>query len=260
MMLSTHHLSLKAQTHLLLDDISVTVNRHQTVGLLGPNGSGKSTLLRCLAGLARPDSGFVALEGVRLDTLGRRHIAQRLALVEQHAVTDVDLTIKDVAALGRTPHRGAFSHWQAIDQDALERALEYTGLTALQHRRWHSLSGGERQRAQIARALAQKPDVLLLDEPTNHLDIQHQLELLMLINTLPVTCVVSLHDLNFAAGYCDRLMVLDQGRLVAQGTPAQVLTPGLIHRTYQVNPRVVTSPAHGGLLIDYIPPERTVPQ
>ncbi|MCM2130615.1 ABC transporter ATP-binding protein [Larsenimonas rhizosphaerae] len=259
MMLSTHHLSLKAQAHLLLDDITLTVNRHQTVGLLGPNGSGKSTLLRCLAGLTRPDSGGVTMEGVRLDTLGRRHIAQRLSLVEQHAVTDVDLTIKEVAALGRIPHRGAFSHWQQVDQQALECALQHTGLTALQHRRWHSLSGGERQRTQIARALAQKPDILLLDEPTNHLDIQHQLELLTLINTLPVTCIVSLHDLNLAAGYCDQLIVLDQGQLIAQGTPGEVLTPELIKHTYRVNARVATSPAHGGLLIDYLPPDPVIP-
>nr|WP_249187573.1 ABC transporter ATP-binding protein [Nocardiopsis sp. MG754419] len=218
----------------VLDDVSLVPRPGETIGLLGPNGSGKSTLLRLLAGVLGPSSGVVTLDGLPLNRTGRRAVARRVATVQQHAHTQTELTVRDVVALGRIPHRRPWSTMTATDLEAVTAALERTGLTGHADQSWHTLSGGERQRAQIARALAQEPSELLLDEPTNHLDIQYQLDLLELVTGLPVTTVIALHDLNLAAMYCDRLVVLRDGRAIAEGTPAEVLTPELIGEVYRV--------------------------
>jgi iron complex transport system ATP-binding protein len=228
----------RAGGRLVVDGVTLAPRPGETVGLLGPNGSGKSTLLKLLAGVLGPSAGVVTLDGRPLDRVGRRAAARRIATVDQHAHTQNELTVRDVVALGRIPHRRPWSAASADDGRAVAAALERTGLTGLAGRSWHTLSGGERQRAQIARALAQEPRELLLDEPTNHLDIQHQLDLLELIAGLPVTTVVALHDLNLAALYCDRLLVLADGRAVAEGTPGEVLTPALIEQVYGVRAEV----------------------
>nr|WP_246852295.1 ABC transporter ATP-binding protein [Patulibacter sp. SYSU D01012] len=224
-----------------------------TVGLLGPNGSGKSSLLRLLSGVRRPTAGRVLLDGRDVQGLRRREIARRVAVVEQHATTEVDLTVREVVRLGRIPHRAAWDGESEDDRAAIALAVERTGLRDRLDQRWHTLSGGERQRVQIARALAQEPRELLLDEPTNHLDVRHQLDLLALVARLPVTSVVALHDLNLAAMFCDRLVVLADGRVVAAGTPTEVLTPELIADVYAVR-AVVTPDGPGGTpSVRYVP-------
>ncbi|MFC8089289.1 ABC transporter ATP-binding protein [Streptomyces sp. NPDC057301] len=228
----------------VVDGVTLTLTPGETVGLLGPNGSGKSTLLRLLAGVLAPTAGVVTLDGRPLPEVGRRATARRVAAVEQHAYTQTELTVRDVVALGRIPHRRAWTPPTAADTEAVTAALGRTGLTDRAAQSWHTLSGGERQRTQIARALAQEPRELLLDEPTNHLDIQHQLDLLALVANLPVTTVIALHDLNLAAMYCDRLLVLREGRAVAEGTPAEVLTPALIEQVYGVHAEVTDDPGH----------------
>lgn len=230
---------------IVVDDISVQVSPGSTLGLLGPNGSGKSSLLRLLAGLRRPLGGAVLLDGRDLSAWGRREIAQRIAFVEQQVATEVDLTVGEVVGLGRTPHRNVWGAVRDGDTVAVDRALDASGLAGLAHRRWHSLSGGERQRAQIARALAQEPSELLLDEPTNHLDIAHQFDLLGLVHQLPVTSVLALHDLNLAAAFCDQLLVLAAGTVVACGPPAQVLTEALVHDVYGIRCEVTQVDPHG---------------
>ncbi|MFE6486329.1 ABC transporter ATP-binding protein [Streptomyces sp. NPDC057757] len=237
---------------LILDGVSLTPEPGSTVGLLGPNGSGKSTLLRLLSGVLTPASGVVTLDGEPLAGLHRRDIAQRVAVVEQQSDTQVELTVLDVVRLGRTPHRRAWTPASADDEAAVRAALERTGLADRAHQSWHTLSGGERQRVQIARALAQEPRELLLDEPTNHLDIQHQLDLLTLITGLPVTTVVALHDLNLAAMYCDRLVVLREGRVVACGDPREVLTEELIAEVYGVRAAVTGSGPEGRPHVRYL--------
>ncbi|WP_280401357.1 ABC transporter ATP-binding protein [Nocardia carnea] len=234
MTLSGTHLSWSRGGNLVVDDIDIRPAPGRTVGLLGPNGSGKSSLLRLLAGVSRPDRGSVTLDGMPLHRLGRRPLARRVAMVSQHAHTEVDITVRDIVRLGRIPHRDMFGT-DSQEEQAVERALRATGLTGHAHRTWHTLSGGERQRAQIARALAQEPTELLLDEPTNHLDIAHQLEILDLITRLPITTVVALHDLNLAAMFCDYVLVLDHGRVAAHGTPAGTLTAELVHTVYGVH-------------------------
>ncbi|MFI5715927.1 ABC transporter ATP-binding protein [Nocardia sp. NPDC051750] len=237
MTLSAENVSWTRGGNLVVDDVDIRPRAGQTVGLLGPNGSGKSSLLRLLAGISRPDRGTVALDDTPLHRLGRRTLARRIAMVGQHAHTDVDITVRDIVRLGRIPHRDLFGT-DPQEDETLERVLHATGLTEHAHRTWHTLSGGERQRAQIARALAQEPTELLLDEPTNHLDIAHQLEILDLITRLPITTVVALHDLNLAAMFCDYVLVLDRGRVAAHGHPADTLTAELVHDVYGVRATV----------------------
>lgn len=236
---------------LVVDGVTVHPQPGQTVGLLGPNGSGKSSLLRVLHGLVKPTAGLVTLDGVDLASVGRRRIARSVASVTQHAETDVDITVRDIAWLGRIPHRTGLGGGTAADEAAVERALEQVGLLDQSERLWHTLSGGERQRAQIARALAQEPRELLLDEPTNHLDIRHQLELLDLVCALPLTTVIAIHDLNLAAMYCDAVVVVRAGRVVAAGAPGEVLTAELIADVYGVAAEVTRDARRGHPVITF---------
>jgi iron complex transport system ATP-binding protein len=207
--------------------------------------------LRVLHGLVRPTSGFVTLDGVDLASVGRRHVARSVASVTQHADTEVDITVRDIVRLGRIPHRTALGGGASTDEDAVDRALAHVGLLDQAARLWHTLSGGERQRAQIARALAQEPRELLLDEPTNHLDIRHQLELLELVCALPVTTVIAIHDLNLAAMYCDVVVVLQEGRVVAAGAPSDVLTAELISEVYGVAATIARDMRRGHPVITF---------
>ncbi|MCO8269260.1 ABC transporter ATP-binding protein [Actinoplanes sp. TRM 88003] len=222
----------------ILREVTTSVPRGSLVGLLGPNGSGKTSLLRAVAALVPADAGQVTLDGDDVARVKRAALARRVALLAQHAETDLDLTVLDVVLLGRTPHRR--SRWSdgRDDNTIAERALERADLTEFAHRKWQTLSGGERQRAQLARALAQEPELLLLDEPTNHLDVGHQLQLLSLVRKSGVTTLAALHDLNLATMFCDSVVVLDRGRVVATGPPADVLTPKLLAEVYGVEATV----------------------
>ncbi|MFE4631973.1 ABC transporter ATP-binding protein [Streptomyces sp. NPDC056773] len=250
--ITTTRLSWSVNGHRLLDTIDMEAQEGKIVGLLGPNGSGKSTLLRLLAGLRRPDTGTVRYDDTGLDDLSRRILARRLAVVEQDVTAHNHVNVRQVVELGRTPFRGRFDALTEHDRRIVDSALERTDIADKQHRIWHTLSGGERQRTQLARALAQEPREILLDEPTNHLDIRHQLELLDLLGTLDVTCVVALHDLNLAARYCDHVVVLDHGQVAAAGVPEAVLTPELIRSVYGVNVLVDREPTTGILRITYL--------
>ncbi|MEU4407998.1 ABC transporter ATP-binding protein [Streptosporangium sp. NPDC023963] len=259
MSLDTHDVTWGADGVPIVDGVTISVPEGRFTGLIGPNGSGKSTLLRLLAGLLRPRSGTVLLDGRRLDELPRREVARRLAVVAQEVSTDIDMTVADVVALGRIPHRSPLTLMGRDDlRDAreTEEALERCGLAGWGERRWSTLSGGERRRVGIARALAQRPTELLLDEPTNHLDIHHQLDLLRMLSRTPATVVAALHDLNLAARYCDHLLLLEAGRVVASGPPAEVLTERWIERVYRV--RVTVSPSPDGRpLLWYSPLDET---
>lgn len=251
-MITVQNLSYAVKGKPLLHALTMQVARGETLGLIGPNGSGKSTLLRLLAGLLRPATGRVHLQGRPLDTLTRRAIAQQVALVEQHADTAEKLTARQAVELGRTPWLTALSPWSEADDSIVSAALATVAMQDHATRPWATLSGGERQRLHIARALAQRPELLLLDEPTNHLDIRHQLSILRLVSSLPVTSVIALHDLNQAMG-CDRVAVLHQGRLLAIGPPADVLTPACLRDVFGVMARSLTDPADGSTHLRFAP-------
>lgn len=236
----------------IVDDVSISVDPGQTLGLIGPNGSGKSSLIRLLAGLRAPSSGEVMLGTRSMSGFSRRDLARRVAVVEQHSATEANVTVLDIVRLGRTPHRSALSPWTSEDDGIVDEALHRVGLEDRRSQVWHTLSGGERQRVQLARALAQSPSFLILDEPTNHLDIQHQIEILRLVSELPVTTIVAIHDLNLAARFCDRLAVLSQGKLVASGTPLEILTEPMISDVFGVEAHVSRSEHHARLHIQFL--------
>lgn len=244
MKISARSLGWLARGRPIVADVALDVASGETLGLIGPNGSGKSTLLRLLAGIAPRPMGEVTLDGAPLQCLPRHEIARRIAYVEQQAETAEALSVRDVVELGRTPWLSPLAPINAQDHAICARALAQVGMADMADRRWSTLSGGERQRVHIARALAQQPRIMLLDEPTNHLDIHHQLSLLRLVSTLPVTVVIALHDLNQAMG-CDRLGIMDGGRLVACGPPSEVLTPERLSRIFRVGASTLTDPRDG---------------
>ncbi|TFD76356.1 ABC transporter ATP-binding protein [Cryobacterium sp. Sr8] len=239
----------------ILEDVSAVIPAGTVTGLLGPNGAGKSTLLRLIAGLQTPDAGTVRLGGTVVASLPRREAARRIALLEQSAAPSVDLSVLEVVLLGRIPHRSRVlgSFGGDDDQRVAEHSLAMVGAEGLTDRQWHTLSGGQQQRVQIARALAQSPSLLLLDEPTNHLDVSAQLSLLGQVRRLGLTSVMALHDLNLAAAYCDQILLLHHGRLVASGTPEEVLRPSVIADVYGVDCDIIAHPRGGHPVIVFSP-------
>ncbi|WP_278922277.1 ABC transporter ATP-binding protein [Pseudophaeobacter profundi] len=250
MRLAAKSVGWAAGSRRIVQEVSLEIAPGETFGLIGPNGSGKSTLLRLLAGLLARPSGVVLLDGDLLTSLGRRDIAQQIAVVEQIAETSEALSVLDVVELGRTPWLSALAPFSAQDRVIVAESLAAVDMADMAGHSWATLSGGERQRVQIARALAQRPRLLMLDEPTNHLDIHHQLSLLRLVGDLPVTVVMALHDLNQAMR-CDRLGVMEAGRMVACGLPEDVLTPARLASIFRVRATRLRDPADGATVFRF---------
>jgi iron complex transport system ATP-binding protein len=222
--------------------VSADVEAGEWVALIGPNGAGKTSLLRAVAGLL-PCEGRVSLDGAALADLGRRERAQRLALVPQEPRTPPWLTVAEYVLMGRTPYLRTLAREGEADRDAAVRALSQLDLEEVAERTLGTLSGGERQRVVVARALAQEASIVLLDEPTASLDIGHQQQALELLDALRasegLTLVAAMHDLTLAAQYADRVLLLDAGRVVADGAPADVLTEEALAEHYGARVRVV---------------------
>lgn len=218
----------------VLHPTSFEVGAGRILGIVGANGAGKSTLLRLLYRFLRPDTGQVLLDDRDIWAMSARDVARNVAVVLQEQPTDFALTVREIVALGRTPHLSGFTSGGARDAAIVLDALTQLKLDALADRMFGTLSGGERQRVMVARALAQQPRLLVLDEPTNHLDIRHQLQVLSLIKGLGQTIVTSLHDINLAASHADDVLVLSQGEMLAFGAPQQVLNEPMIARAFGV--------------------------
>jgi iron complex transport system ATP-binding protein len=250
----------------VLDEVSVRLGSGERVALIGANGAGKSTLLRLLSGALAPRAGTVLWEGKPLAAVGRRTLARLLALVPQNVPGGPleDLTVEEVAALGRIPYAGwlGLRGERAADVRAVRDALAAVDATLLAQRPLGELSGGERQRAFLALALAQEPRLLLLDEPTRHLDPHHQVALFDLLTRLAgergLGVVAVLHDLNLAAWYFPRLVLLQAGRIVADGSPAEVLTQEHVTRAYGPGLEVLADPRRSG--VPLVLPQYTSPQ
>jgi iron complex transport system ATP-binding protein len=233
----------------VLKGIRLSISRGEFVGLLGPNGSGKSTLLRVLSGVLKPQKGQVWLGGQPLSHLRAQEIARKLAFVPQREDVAFGFTAWEVVLLGRAPYIGWWGKERQEDIQAARRAMERTDSLFLAERTFGALSGGERQRVVLARGLAQETSLLFLDEPLTHLDVAHQVGTLSLLRQLNreagLTVLAALHDINLASEFCDRLMVLRQGQLVADGTPSEVITPSLLARVFGLDAWVRINPATG---------------
>lgn len=221
----------------VLHETSFNVAAGEVMGIVGPNGAGKTTLLRLIYGFNKPLTGAVSIDGESLSTMAPRAIARKVAAVLQEQPADFALTVREIVALGRVPHRLGLSTPGKRDSAVIEAALDRLDLHGFANRSLATLSGGERQRVMVARALAQEPQVLVLDEPTNHLDIRHQLEVLQLIRDLKLTIVTSLHDLNLAADVCDQILILKNGTPQGVGAPDDILSDGLVSDTFQITAR-----------------------
>ena len=226
-----------------LHDIGLQVDAGERVAVIGPNGAGKSTLLRVVAGLLRPAAGSVELGGVRLDRLDRLAVARRLAVVPQLPTLPFATSVEEVVALGRLPHEHPVRGMRPGDRAAVAAAIDRVGVGHLLGRDARELSLGERQLVLLAMAVAQDAPVLVLDEPTVHLDLRHQVEVMELVGDLNTrdgtTILAVLHDIGLAAHFFPRLVLLDRGRIVADGSPADVLTPERIREVFGVDPGFV---------------------
>ena len=240
MKLSIEHLKIAIDKKIIIDGITHAFAEEKRTAILGANGAGKSTLLRALCLLNENFSGTITLDGVDIRSLGRRAIAQSIAILPQEREAPVDTTVRQLAAYGRFPHQKLFSRGDPkADRDAVEWAMRVTNVDRLADRQVSTLSGGERQRAWLAMALAQQPKILLLDDPTTYLDISHQLDVMSIIadvNRLyKMTVVMVLHDINHARDFADEVIVLRDGKIFARGDPPTVLNPNLIRAVFNVN-------------------------
>jgi iron complex transport system ATP-binding protein len=248
-MLEIRDLTLSYGERVALRDVSLSLAGGELLGVVGPNASGKTSLLRAVTNVVAPQRGEVRLYGSPVRRLSQRELARRVAVVPQNPSLPEAFTALEVVLMGRTPHLGLLQSEGRADWAAVRRALEETDALHLADRRIGELSGGERQRVLVARALAQESPLLLLDEPTAHLDVGHQAEVLELVQRLcysegkAVLAVV--HDLTLAAQYCDRLAMLSEGRLVACGSPHEVLSPELLASVYNTRVWVFAHPLSG---------------
>jgi iron complex transport system ATP-binding protein len=233
----------------VVHDLTVEIPDGQVTTIVGPNGCGKSTLLRTLARLLPPSSGQVLLDGAPITSMGTRDIATRLSLLPQSPIAPEGLLVRDLVGRGRHPHQRWFAQWSRQDEEVVEAALAMTDTSDLRDRPLDQLSGGQRQRAWIAMTLAQDTDLMLLDEPTTYLDLAHQVEVLELVCRLnrerARTVAMVLHDLNLAARYSDLVVVMHEGRIVTQGSPADVFTAGLLRDVFSLEAEILADPRTG---------------
>jgi len=247
--LAAERLTLGYGDRKVVRDLTVTIPTGRVTVVVGANACGKSTLLRGLARLLAPSDGAVLLDGKDITSLATRDVARVLGLLPQSPIAPEGITVADLVGRGRYPHQGWFRQWTPDDDAAVADALAQTGVLDLAGRSVDELSGGQRQRVWIAMALAQRTDLLLLDEPTTFLDVAHQVEVLDLLadlnRDLGRTIVMVLHDLNLAARYADHLVAMKDGRIVAEGAPADVVTEETVAEVFGLASRVVPDPVSG---------------
>jgi iron complex transport system ATP-binding protein len=249
-------LGLKIGGATIVNDIDLSVNRGELVGVIGPNGAGKTTLLRLLAGLLVPSQGAVYLDGRNLALMDARSRARRLAFMSQETAQSFPFTVMEILLMGRYPHLARFERESAEDHERARRTLSYVGLFGLENRRFGELSGGERQLVFFAKALVQDTETLVLDEPTSNLDIGHQDRIFSMAQELAGekrAVLTSVHNLGVAAQYCSRLLLLEKGSVAADGRPDEVLRSEILDRVYGVRTLVSPSMATGSLTVTVLP-------
>ncbi|AFU01878.1 ABC transporter ATP-binding protein [Nocardia brasiliensis] len=251
--LATVDVSLGYGDRVIVDGLTLDIAPGVITTVIGPNGCGKSTLLRSLGRLLRPQQGRVLLDGKAISTMKTKDVARVIGMLPQSPIAPEGLTVADLVARGRHPHQSWFRQWSVDDEAEVMTALEQTGIADLADRALDELSGGQRQRAWISMALAQGTDILLLDEPTTYLDLAHAVDVLDLVDRLHAelgrTVVMVLHDLNLAIRYSDELIVMRDGRIVAQGRPADIIDVQLLREVFDLDASVLQDPVSGRPMI-----------
>lgn len=222
----------------ILKDISFDVEENSFVGVIGPNGSGKSTMLKSIYGVNKPSGGEIYFEGENLLKISGKERAKKIAVLAQESSGQFDFSVQQVVEMGRYPHKNALENYSKQDFEIVDRVLKEMKLEDYRERSFNTLSGGEKQRVLISRLLVQESKFIILDEPTNHLDIGHQIEIMNVIKNMGVTVLAAIHDMNMAAIYCDKLVVMKKGELLAQGKTEEILTPEMLKTLFNVNAEI----------------------
>ncbi len=229
----------------IIEGIDFRGENGKLTGIIGPNGSGKSTFLKNIYRVLSPTEGAVLIDNINIRRLSGKESARKMAVVAQEETGSFDFSVREIVLMGRYPYKKAFDTDSSLDREIARKAIADTGLTGLEDRSFVTLSGGEKQRVLIARALAQQAKLIILDEPTNHLDIGFKLQVFELVKELDITIVAAIHDINLAALYCDRIYVLQNGRVVTSGTPEEVFTRTLMKEVFGVNTDITINPHTG---------------
>lgn len=238
-MIKAKNLKIGYEEKIIIENLSLSINKGEILSIIGPNGCGKSTLLKTLSRIIKPIEGEIFLDDENIKNLKNKNISKKLCLLSQHHNSPSDLTVEELVYFGRMPHKKWYETKNEEDKEIIDWAIEQTGLSKYKKTQIGSLSGGERQRAYIAQALCQKPEILLLDEPTTYLDISYQLEVMELVKYINekfnITIVMVLHELNQASKYSDRLLIMKSGKIVCDGCPNKVINKKVIQDVYSID-------------------------
>lgn len=237
-MIEVNKLTVNLNSKTILKDISFKIEEGQFVGIIGANGSGKSTLLKSIYKIVKPSSGEIIFNNKSIQQISFAEFAKQVAVVGQFTSTEIDYSVLEFVMMGRYPHKKRYERLNQKDYGVVHHALEFMDMDAYVNRRMSSLSGGEKQRVVIARALAQEPQCLILDEPTNHLDIKYQLQLLRKLKKIPITVIMSIHDIAFAYNFFERVITLKDGQLIKIGSPEEVITESSIKEIFDIDIRL----------------------
>ena len=235
----------------ILKKLNFQIKTNQFVGVIGPNGAGKSSLLRCLFRQNLLTSGTLKFQQQDISDYSRKLLAQEIAVVLQEPPTHFEMTVFELVSMGLIPRQSLLSFSTKRERESVKKAIESVGLSNKLSMPFNTLSGGEKQRVMLARAMVQESKVLILDEPTNHLDIQHQIEVLHLVKKMNITVLLSIHDLNMAAAFCDQLILMDQGKIIDQGSCDEVLNQQNLSNVFKVNATINKHPFNRGQQITY---------
>ena len=256
-LLSVSHLHWSVANKTILNDISFTLNKGEVIGVIGPNGAGKTSLLRAILNQQSGIEGEIHFKGKSIQHYTAKQLAQHFAVVAQKAVPIFDLTVFDVVRMGLLPNKSIFSLDNDHDRRQISLSLEKVGLSAHEKSQYKVLSGGEQQRVLIARALVQGAEILILDEPTNRLDVDYQHQILHLVKNLNITVIMTVHDLNLAAQFCQRLILLNQGTLVCDDVPDKVLSPKIMSEVFRLDCHLEPALVAGAPRIYFSLPEQS---
>lgn len=239
---------------LIVQGVSLGIEEGDFVGLIGPNGCGKSTLLKNIYRVYKPDSGAVYIDGRDVNEMTSREVAREMSVMQQENNVEFDMTVYDMVMLGRFAHQNLWHNDKIREREIVEDAIKEVGMEGYEERSFLSLSGGEKQRTLVARALVQQSNLIILDEPTNHLDIGYQYQIMNILRSQKgLTVFSSIHDMNIAACYCDKIIMMKAGHIVRVGTPEEVMVPDMIKGLFGVDTQITNNPVTGKPNIVFLP-------